>query len=295
MNSLLDDVNELLRLRQGDLGRLEHIKATLESRNVLYISDTKYLRELTREYLEDHKGQRLEKYNSYDYPEYTNRLKEKPASEHTSEGGKEAEQMAKNLKEVWTMETEQMGKNLKAAGKISGEISEYVKKPTPEILDSNKNYFCGNCGSTIKNENFCPKCGSSLHIVEEEEKQYDARLRENQSQEKVSTKNEARISKSTLVIIILFGVIFVGGLAMGMKILGENEIQIDNPIEITPVIVTTTSTSDSELDSKCGAGTVFDEASNTCVLEGSKISSESKSKCGAGTVFDEASNTCVLG
>ena len=53
---------------------------------------------------------------------------------------------------------------------------------------------------------------------------------------------------------------------MGIKILGENEIQIDNVIEATPVIVTTTPTSDSELDSKCGAGTVFDESSNSCVL-----------------------------
>ena len=43
MTSLLDDVNELLKLKRGgDLGRLEHIKKTLEAGNVLYISDTKY-------------------------------------------------------------------------------------------------------------------------------------------------------------------------------------------------------------------------------------------------------------
>ena len=314
MNSLLDDVNALLELKQGDLGRLEHIKATLESRNVLYISDTKYLRELTSEYLEDHKGQKLERFNSYDYPEYTNRLKETPDSEHATKNlkevwTKEAEQMAKNLKasgeisgdgkvaknlkEFWTKEAEQMAKNLKESGEISGEISEYVKKSTPEILDSNKNYFCGNCGNTIKNENFCVKCGSSLHIVEEEEKQYDVKFRKNQPQEN-STKNKARISISTLVIVILFGVILVGGIAMGMKILEENDIQIDNVIETTQVIVTTTPTSDSELDSKCGAGTEFDEVSNSCVLGGSKIADESNSKCGAGTEFDEVSNSCVL-
>jgi len=280
MNSLLDDVNALLKLKEGDLGRLEHIKTTLESRNVLYISDTKYLRELTREYLEDRKGQRLERFNSYDYPEYTNRLKiptseeEKEAeqmaknlkeADDTSGDGKESKQLAKKLKEFCYKEAEQMAKNLKESGEISGEISEYVKKPTPEILDSNKNYFCGNCGNTIKNENFCVKCGSSLHIVEEEEKQYDVRFRKNQPQ-KNNTKNEARISIGTLVIVILFGVIIVGGIAMGVKILGENEIQIDNVIEATPVIVTTTPTSGSELDSKCGAGTVFDEVSNSCVL-----------------------------
>ncbi len=278
MNSLLDDVNALLKLKQGDLGRLEHIKTTLESRNVLYISDTKYLRELTREYLEDRKGQRLERFNSYDYPEYTNRLKI-PTSEDgkeaeqmaknlkeaddTSGDGKESKQLAKNLKEFWTKEAEQLAKNLKE----SGEISEYVKKPTPEILDSNKNYFCGNCGNTIKNENFCVKCGSSLHIVEEEEKQYDEKFRKNESQEKISTKNKVKISKRALVIIILFGVIIVGGITMGIKILGENEIQIGNEIDITPVIETNL-VSDSESDSKCGLGTVLNEAGTSCVLEG---------------------------
>ena len=60
MNSQLDDVNELLKLKQGDLVRLAHIKKTLESRNVLYISDSKYLRELTKAYLEDHAGERLQ-------------------------------------------------------------------------------------------------------------------------------------------------------------------------------------------------------------------------------------------
>lgn len=243
-----------MKLKQGDLGRLEHIKATLESRNVLYISDTKYLRELTREYLEDHKGQRLERFNSYDYPEYTNRIKNTPSTE--------PEKAVEEDKE----EEEQMAKNLKEAGKISGETSDYVKKSIPEIIDSNKNYFCGNCGNTIKNENFCRKCGSSLYIVEEEEKQYDEKFRENEPQEKISTKNVVKISKSTLVIIILFSVIVVGGIAMGIKILGENEIQIGNEIDSTPVQITIP-VSDAESNSKCGAGTVYDEEGNSCVLE----------------------------
>jgi hypothetical protein len=283
VNSLLDDVNALLELKQGDLGRLEHIKATLESRNVLFISDTKYLRELTKEYLEDNKGKRLERFNSYDYPEYTNRVKNTPSPKpkETVEEDKEVEQMAKNLKEA-------------------GDISEDVKESIPEILESNKNYFCGNCGNSIKNENFCRKCGSSLYIVEEE-KEYDERFRQTESREKSNPKNQMKISKSTLLIIILFGVIIVGGISMGVKMLGENEIQIGNTIDTMPVIETspdneseTNPISDIESNSKCGAGTVFDEVSNSCVLGGSKIASESNSKCGAGTVFDEVSNSCVL-
>ena len=42
--------------------------------------------------------------------------------------------------------------------------------------------------------------------------------------------------------------------------------------------------------SKCGDGTVFDDATNTCLLEGTQPTS----KCGAGTVFDDATNTCLL-
>jgi uncharacterized OB-fold protein len=42
--------------------------------------------------------------------------------------------------------------------------------------------------------------------------------------------------------------------------------------------------------SKCGAGTVFDDTTNTCLLEGTQPTS----KCGAGTVFDDTTNTCLL-
>ena len=42
--------------------------------------------------------------------------------------------------------------------------------------------------------------------------------------------------------------------------------------------------------SKCGVGTVFDDATNSCVLEGTQTTS----KCGVGTVFDDATNSCVL-
>jgi len=56
-----------------------------------------------------------------------------------------------------------------------------------------------------------------------------------------------------------------------------------------------------ETNSKCGAGTVFDSDTNSCVLgseAGSKekiiSSGETDSKCGAGTIFDSKTNSCVL-
>ena len=47
------------------------------------------------------------------------------------------------------------------------------------------------------------------------------------------------------------------------------------------------------LESGCGAGTIYDPDTNSCILT-DKPSDESNSKCGAGTVFDEASNSCIL-
>lgn len=127
MVNLLDDVNQLLKLKRGDLGRLEHIKKTLEAGKVLYISDTKYLQEITKEYLEDFDGKRLKKFNSYDHPEYTNRVKDTP-----------------------TAETE--------------HISENMKSSKTEKVELTVNSFCSNCGNSIKDGNFCSKCGSSINL-----------------------------------------------------------------------------------------------------------------------------------
>ena len=57
-------------------------------------------------------------------------------------------------------------------------------------------------------------------------------------------------------------------------------------IQIDELVKTSSSTS----TSKCGTGTVFDDTTNSCVLEGTQTTS----KCGAGTVFDDATNTCLL-
>ena len=44
-----------------------------------------------------------------------------------------------------------------------------------------------------------------------------------------------------------------------------------------------------EINSKCGAGTIFDPDTNSCILP-----TEINSKCGAGTVFDPDTNSCIL-
>jgi len=259
VNSQLDDVNELLKLKQGDLVRLAHIKKTLESRNVLYISDSKYLRELTKAYLEDHAGERFAKYNSYDYPEYSNRLKETSNFEPKlePENKKEPENSHENVKD---------------------KESKVVKS---EIKESEKNSFCGNCGNEINDENFCPKCGTSLHSEESSSnivKEKDV---------KINFKNEKKPNKKLTVIIILSIIIIVSAVGIGNQMSGD--IKISDIANTIP-----TSNTNDVLDSKCGAGLVFDEANSSCVIEGSVVVGETNPKCGAGLVFDEANSSCVI-
>src|SRR3989338_5975057 len=53
LDELVNTVNELMRLGKGDLGRLEHIKDTLQQNKTLYESDKEYLEKLSKQYLGD--------------------------------------------------------------------------------------------------------------------------------------------------------------------------------------------------------------------------------------------------
>jgi len=59
----LDDVNELLKLKKGDQGRLEHIKKALEKGTILFVSDSKYLKTLTEQYLINDTEKQVIKHN----------------------------------------------------------------------------------------------------------------------------------------------------------------------------------------------------------------------------------------
>lgn len=51
MNSLLDQVNSLVKMQVGDPYRLEHIKSRLEENKILTLSDKKYLSDLLDRYI----------------------------------------------------------------------------------------------------------------------------------------------------------------------------------------------------------------------------------------------------
>lgn len=50
-DDLIDQVNRLLELGKGDIGRLEHIKSTIKQGKKIYNSDKKYLKESSEKYL----------------------------------------------------------------------------------------------------------------------------------------------------------------------------------------------------------------------------------------------------
>ncbi len=160
---------------------------------------------------------------------------------------------------------------------------------------------CWKCGKKISLEaNFCMACGSSIFEVGTESQPVEV---QRPSQVKKVTKSiglkiPILIGIPVLILIILGGVYSQGYLDSAF----ESSIA-EEPIEEE---VETTASADKvissgETNSKCGAGTVFDENTNSCVL-GSETDSKEKvissgetnSKCGAGTVFDENTNSCVL-
>ena len=130
MTTRLDDVNELLKLKKGDQGRLEHIKKALEAGTILFVSDSKYLKTLTEQYLINDTEKQVIKHN-YELPAHTTKPKDIPTP------------------------------------KIE-HLSENVNESNPKKTETDKITFCAKCGNSIKNENFCPKCGYSLNSNDSE-------------------------------------------------------------------------------------------------------------------------------
>ena len=160
---------------------------------------------------------------------------------------------------------------------------------------------CWKCGkkSTL-GANFCMVCGSSIFEVGTEPQIPDVKMPSNSKNQRksIGLKIPILIGIPVLILIILGGA-YSGGFfdnSLESRIVEEPiEKEIESKVSADKVM------SSGESNSKCGAGTVFDSDTNSCVL-GSEINSkekvissgESNSKCGAGTVFDSDTNSCVL-
>ena len=145
MQSLLDDVNELLSKNHGDESRLLHIKETIEKNKILYVSDRKYLTNLSKRHL-NQKNPEVKKQVFLKYSQ-------KSESELYSEN--------ENVVNENVVNENVVNENVVNENTIINENTEI------NLDDRNiqgNNLFCNNCGSKIlENTQFCTECGSSLN------------------------------------------------------------------------------------------------------------------------------------
>ena len=239
MQSLLDQVNILIKMNVGDPYRLEHIKLMLKQKRSIYGSDRAYLDKLIHDYIEEVKTQKkLSKIRGED-----------PFEE---------------LPETTTEENVE---------------DEYEEEELVEL----EHIYCWKCGKSIPvNSKFCLDCGSDLK--KPEVKEDSVKIIFNKVPGNTIENKSSNINKKNIFIVI--GVLVILAVIGGAVVLGggfEKTMQsIDDKEQLTKENTTS--------NSKCGAGTVFDDTTNSCILE----NTTSNSKCGAGTVFDDTTNSCIL-
>ena len=128
MQSLLDDVNELLSKKYGDTSRLLHIKETIEKNKILYASDRKFLSDLCKTHL----GQKNPEVKKQKYVKDSKKLDDQLYSVN-----------------------ENTVINENTIGNDESNLDMH------KIRESN--IFCNNCGSKIlEKTQFCMECGNSL-------------------------------------------------------------------------------------------------------------------------------------
>ena len=247
MQSLLDQVNILIKMKVGDPYRLEHIKLMLKQKRTVYGSDRAYLDHLIHDYIEQVKTQKkLSKIRGED-----------PFEE----------------------DSEIM---------VSEEDDEDDDKD--DVVEM-EHIYCWKCGKSIPvNSKFCLDCGCDIKNPEVKEDPVE-KIPEKTPNEVIEKKSNPGNKKNIFIVIGALVILAVIGGAVVMnngfdKTVSSDDASVQPPTEVISEIIE----SNVDTNSKCGSGTVFDDATNTCLLADTQTSS----KCGAGTVFDDATNTCII-
>ena len=148
--------------------------------------------------------------------------------------------------------------------------------------------YCWKCGKSIPvNSKFCLDCGSDIkkpQVKEEIVKETHDKIPDEIIEKKFNDGNK----KNILILVGVLAILAIIGGAVVMEGTFDKTISSIGDNKSLPKENTLTVKSDST--SKCGVGTVFDDATNSCILEGTQTTS----KCGVGTVFDDATNSCIL-
>jgi rubrerythrin len=175
MSKLLEYVNELLNQNQGDSGRLQHIKKTLEENKTLYVSDINYVTKMIKKTAEENtlKSDSNEQTKHYKKLDETSRSKKKNVTVDKNGPIKVDDWSKASLsekKKVKEMLQENKDGPIKVDDWSKASLSE--KKKVKEMLQENKDgpikvddwskaSLCVKCGNKMKNEKFCPNCGTS--------------------------------------------------------------------------------------------------------------------------------------
>jgi F0F1-type ATP synthase membrane subunit c/vacuolar-type H+-ATPase subunit K len=244
LQSLLDQVNILIKMKVGDAYRLEHIKLMLKQKRTVYGSDRVYLDHLIDEYIEQIK---------------TQKQLSKIRDDDPFEGDTE---------------------------KIRSE--ENNDDESEDKIIELEHIYCWKCGKSIPvNSKFCLDCGSDIkkpQIKEEIVKETHDKI----SDEIIEKKSNDGNKKNILIVVGVLAILAIIGGAVVMG--GTFDKTISSIGDNKSLLKENTLTVKSDPTSKCGVGTVFDDATNSCILEGTQTTS----KCGVGTVFDDATNSCIL-
>ena len=248
MQSLLDQVNILIKMKVGDPYRLEHIKLMLKQKRTVYGSDRAYLDHLIHDYIEEVKTQKK-----------LSKLRGEDPFEDTPETRTSKEDVEDDYDEEELVELEHI--------------------------------YCWKCGKSIPvNSKFCLDCGSDIKNPEVKEEPVE-KTPDKIPSEIIEKKSNNGNKKNILIVIGVLAILAViGGAVVASNGFDKTVTSVDDPVQPPTKVINEIADSDVDVNSKCGAGTVFDDATNTCLLEGTQTTS----KCGAGTVFDDATNTCLL-
>ena len=166
MQSLLDQVNILIKMNVGDAYRLEHIKLMLKQKRTVYGSDRVYLDHLIDEYIEQIKTQKQ-----------LSKIRDDEPFEHDSDG-------------VSSEEKNEFEEEQNDDDKFEDKIIE------PEHI------YCWKCGTNIPEiSKFCHKCGANIEHPKEETLHKKEKKKE--KSEGMSTSKKILI---TLVVLFVIGV-----------------------------------------------------------------------------------------
>ena len=224
MQSLLDQVDILIKMKVGDPYRLEHIKLMLKQKRTVYGSDRVYLDHLIDEYVEQIKTQKKLSKISDDVP-----FEETP--------------------ETTTSES------------VEDDYNE-------EELVELEHIYCWKCGKSIPvNSKFCLDCGSDIKNPEVKEDPVE-KTPDKIPSEIIEKKSNNGNKKNILIVMGVLAILAVIGGTVVMNSGFDKTVSSDDESILPPTeVIDETTESDVDVNSKCGAGTVFDDATNTCLLK----------------------------